>query len=189
MRATSLKVLGLVIAIAVVLGFAGDAQAQGVYVGGAYGWTEIVIPVLGGSASHTDTYRLFLGYEFPKILGFEAAWVNLGSHRKWLNDTVGELHTGGWTAALTGRIPIVKWFAVYGKVGYFFWNTQFELEGGDVMEAEGHNGEDLFYGLGVRFNSGKFSFLGEYESYSKGEYHSGEYPDHRVLALAVRYTF
>jgi OOP family OmpA-OmpF porin len=184
MRATSLKVLGPAIAIAVVVGFAGDARAQGVYLGGAYGWTDIDIPVLGGSWDHSSGYKLFLGYEFPKILGLEAAWVNLGGHHEWMDGMEGELHSDGWTAALTGRIPITKSFTVYGKVGYFFWNTQFEPEWDDVIETESNKGEDPFYGFGVRFDSGKFSFLGEYEHYS-----TSENANKKLFAFGVRFTF
>jgi hypothetical protein len=141
-------------------------------------------PCFGGHLDHTSAYKLFLGYEFPKILGLEAAWVNLGGHHEWFQNTQGEMHTDGWTAALTGRIPIAEWFAVYGKVGYFFWNTRFDLETGDVIKAGSNTGEDLFYGVGVRFNSGKLSFLGEYE-----HYRTIEQSDQKLFALAVRFTF
>jgi Outer membrane protein beta-barrel domain len=183
----SLRILGLVIATTVVLGLPGTARAQGLYVGGGVGATDIVVPVLGGSWDYTATYKLFLGYELPKIVGFEGAWVNLGGHEnEWLNNATGTLHTDGWTAALTGRIPIVSWFALYGKVGYFFWNTRFDVDWswGEPTPDRSNNGEDLFWGVGVRFNSGKFSFLGEVERYS-----SGEYVGHTAFVLALRYTF
>jgi hypothetical protein len=174
-------------AAAVVLGLPGDARAQGLYLGGSVGATDIAVPILGGSWHSTATYKLFLGYELPKFVGFEAAWVNLGGHEhEWLDSAEGTLHTDGWTAAVTGRIPIVSWFALYGKVGYFFWNTRFDItwSWGEPTVARNSNGEELFWGAGVRFNSGKFSFLGEYE-----RYRTGEFGDHEAFDFAVRYTF
>jgi len=179
------KILGFVVAAGLVLSFPGNARAQGLYVGGSVGATDIVVPILGGSWDSTATYKLFFGYELPKIVGFEAAWVNLGGHEnEWLNNATGTLHTDGWTAAVTGRIPIVSWFALYGKVGCFFWNTRFDVERGEATGAESSNGEELFWGVGVRFNSGKFSFLGEYERYK-----TGDLGDHKAFDFAVRYTF
>ncbi len=184
MHAGSLKALGLVMAVAVVLGSPGNAQAQGLYLGGSVGVTDIDLGIWGG-ADQTTTYKLFVGYELPKYVGFEAAWVNLGGHEnEHFNNASGTLHTDGWTAAVTGRIPVVSWFALFGKAGYFFWNTRFDVKWGDLTAAQSSNGEELFWGAGVRFNSGRFSFLGEYERYM-----TGELGDHKAFDFAVRYTF
>ncbi len=185
-RAASLRVPGLVVAIAAVLGLAGSAGAQGPYVGGSVGATDIDIGIWGNS-DHTTTFKVFAGYELPEIVGFEAAWVNLGGHkRQWLESAVGTRQTDGWTAAVTGRIPIVSWFAVYGKLGYFFWNTRFDADQwwGNPTTGGSNSGREPFLGVGVRFDSGRLSFLGEYERYK-----TGDLGDHKVFAFAVRYTF
>jgi len=173
-------------AVAVALSLPCNARAQGLYLGGSVGATDIEIGIWGPS-DQTTTYKLFLGYELPKFVGFEAAWVSLGGHeRTRLDNAEGTLHTDGWTAAVTGRVPIVRWFALYGKAGYFFWRTRFEVDWswGDPTMAGSRSGGEPFWGVGTRFNAGKFSFLGEFERYK-----TSELGDHKVFALAVRYTF
>jgi OmpA-OmpF porin, OOP family len=182
-----LKVVGPVVAIAVGLGFAGNAPAQGPYLGGGVGATDIDIGIWGNAANQSTTYTLFFGYELPKYVGVEAAWVDLGGHENTLvGNAGGTLHTNGWTAAVTGRIPIVNWFSLYGKVGTFFWSTRFDVDWswGDPTNAGNGNGHDLFWAAGLRFNSGKVSFLGEYERYM-----TGGLDDHKAFGFAVRYTF
>ncbi len=183
----SLKVVGFVVALGVVLAIPRNARAQGLYAGGAVGTTDIVVPVMGGNWDSTATYKLFLGYELPEIVGFEAAWVDLGGHDgEWVGNAAGTLHTSGWTAGVTGRIPVSKVFGFYGKVGYFFWNTRFDVDysWGDPTTAGNSSGGELFWGAGMRFNVGTVSILGEVERYK-----TGDLGDHKAFALAVRYTF
>ena len=138
-----LKVVGPVVAIAVALGSAGNVRAQGLYLGGGVGATDIDIGIWGNAANQSTTYTLFLGYELPKYVGVEAAWVDLGGHEgKWVGNAAGTLHTNGWTAAVTGRIPLTPGFALYGKVGTFFWTTRFDVDWswGDSTTAGNGNG-------------------------------------------------
>jgi OOP family OmpA-OmpF porin len=186
MRATLVKSLGVAFVVALALGFATEAQAQGVYLGGAYSWATLDVDEVDANLldDNANAYKLFLGYEFPKILGFEAGYVDFGSYDVGEFEEegpAGSVESNGWTVALTGRIPLGKLFTVYGKVGYFFWDAELQAaqDIGDLTDS----GEDLFYGAGVRVNFGKFSILGEYEQFDGSEFKND------LFSLGLRFTF
>ncbi len=190
MRATTLKVLGLVTALVFVLGFAGDARAQGFYLGGAYSWATLDVEDVDAELldDNANAYKLFAGYEFPQFLGLEAGYLDFGSYDvgnfEEMEDLTANADLSAWTAALTGRIPLGKLFTIYAKVGYFFWDAEVDLaeDFGDLIDAT-ESGEDLFYGAGLRVNFGKFSILGEYEMFD------GEHFKNDLFSLGLRWTF
>jgi len=188
MRAT-LKSLVVAIAVVLLLGFAADTRAQGFYLGGAYSWATLDVDEVDANLldDNANAYKLFAGYEFPKILGFEAGYLDFGSYDVGefeSEDVLASADLNAWTAALTGRIPLGKLFTIYAKVGYFFWDAEVKAaeDIGDLVDSS-DSGEDLFYGAGVRLNFGKFSVLGEYEMFD------GEDFSNDLFSLGVRFTF
>ena len=185
MRASFLRIAGLAFAVALALGFAADAQAQGVYVGGAYSWATLDIEDVDTDLldDNASAYKLFLGYEFEKFIGIEAGYIDFGSYDVGEFEDVGDaaIDADGWTAALTARIPLGKLFTVYGKVGYFFWDA--ELRAAENIGDLTDDGEDPFYGAGLRLNLGKFSVLGEYEFYDANDFSND------LFSLGLRFTF
>ena len=192
MKARYGKLLIAVLAVALGLGLAGEARAQGVYLGGAYSWATLHADDVDANLldDNASAYKLFLGYEFPQILGLEAGWTHFGSYDvgnfEGFEDLTGEVDATGWTAALTARIPIGSLVTVYGKAGYFFWNSELDIPGdiGDVFGELKEDGQDPFFGAGIRLNLGQVSILGEYERYS-----SSEDFDFDLFSLGVRLTF
>jgi hypothetical protein len=180
-----LKTVVVASAVVLALGFAADAGAQGVYVGGAYSWATLDIEDVDTDLldDNASAYKLFLGYEFPKIVGIEAGYIDFGSYDVGEFEDVGDstIDADGWTAALTARIPLGKLFTVYGKIGYFFWDAQLDAaeDVGDLTD----DGDDPFYGAGVRVNLGKFSVLGEYEFYDANDFSND------LFSLGLRFTF
>jgi hypothetical protein len=187
MRASFMKFTDVVIAVGLALGFAANAPAQGVYLGGAYSWATLDIQDVSSDLfdNNANAYKLFLGYEFPKIIGIEAAYVDFGSYDvgnlEEQESVAGTVDSNGWTAALTGRIPLGKLFTIYAKVGYFFWDA--ELKAAQNISDLSDSGNDPFYGAGVRVNFGKFSILGEYEMFDASDFKFD------LVSLGVRWTF
>jgi hypothetical protein len=187
MRVT-LKSLAVAFAVVLLLGFAADSRAQGVYLGGAYSWATLDVQDVDANLldDNANAYKLFLGYEFPKFIGLEAAYLDFGSYEvgdfEELEDLTVDADLSAWTAALTGRIPLGDLFTIYAKVGYFFWDAEFKAAE-DIGDLTGESGEDLFYGAGVRLNFGKFSVLGEYEQFD------GEDFKNDLFSLGLRWTF
>jgi hypothetical protein len=70
--------LALVGAIVLVagLGSSRPAASQGFYLGGALSHAAINATVIDEAR---NSYKFFLGYEFPVFLGIEAGWVNFGT--------------------------------------------------------------------------------------------------------------
>ena len=184
MRTSFLRFVGVAVAVAAVLGFAAGASAQGVYLGGAYSWATADVGYVDADLidDNANAYKLFLGYEFPKFVGLEAGYVEFGSYDiQFGSEAPHEVTTNAWTAALTGYIPLGKLFTVYGKVGYFFWDAEFDAASDldDLVD----NGDDPFYGAGLRINFGKFSILGEYEVFDSDELSND------LFSLGMRFTF
>jgi hypothetical protein len=189
MRATLVKALGVALAVVLLLGFAGDARAQGFYLGGAYSWATLDIDEVDANLldDNANAYKLFAGYEFPKFIGLEATYLDFGSYDVGdfeSDEVLASADLSAWTAALTGRIPLGKLFTIYAKVGYFFWDAEVQAaeDIGDLVGST-DSGEDLFYGAGLRLNFGKFSVLGEYETFD------GEDFKNDLFSLGVRFTF
>jgi OOP family OmpA-OmpF porin len=185
MRAT-LKTLVVAFAVVLLLGFVGDARAQGFYIGGAYSWATLDIDEVDANLidDNANAYKLFAGYEFSKFIGLEAGYLDFGSYDVGSfeeEDVTASADLSAWTAALTGRIPLGKLFTIYAKVGYFMWDAEIQAaeDFGDATE----DGEDLFYGAGLRLNFGKFSILGEYEQFD------GEDFKNDLFSLGLRWTF
>jgi hypothetical protein len=187
MRASVLKLVGAAIAVGLALGFAANATAQGAYLGGAYSWATLDTGDVNAGLldDNAVAYKVFLGYEFPKIIGIEAGYVDFGSYDVGAFEgdegQAGEVTSSGWTAALTGRIPLGKLFTVYAKVGYFFWDAELKAAE-DIGDLTG-DGNDPFYGAGVRVNFGKFSILGEYERFDSSDFKND------LFSLGLRWTF
>ena len=186
------KLLVVLLAVALGIGFAGEARAQGVYLGGAYSWATLDVEDVDAELidDNANAYKLFLGYEFPQILGLEAGWVHFGNYDvgnfEGFEDLTGEVTNTGWTAALTGRIPLGTLVTVYAKVGYFFWNSELDVagDGSDLFDDLKADGEDPFYGAGIRVNIGRISILGEYERFSA----SDDF-DQDLFSLGLRLNF
>ena len=179
----------LVGAIALTSGLASSqlATAQGFYLGGAISHAAVDETVLDDTR---NAYKFFLGYEFPKFIGFDAAWVNFGEFDDVITSEGGSTQVGydarTATAAITGRIPAGEIVTFYAKTGYMFWSTDISLNGTVIdpeFEEGTDNGSDWFYGGGLRLNFGKFSVLCEWERYALSNV------DIEAISVGVRWTF
>ena len=151
------------------LGSSRPAAAQGFYLGGALSHAAINTTVVDQTR---NSYKFFLGYEFPVFLGVEAAWVNFGKFDGTITAAGGSSRVGydakTGTAALTGRVPLGPLLTLSAKAGYMYWSTDVTLTGTATdphFEPGTDHGHDRFYGAGLRLNLGRLSLLGEWERY------------------------
>ena len=159
----------VVLAIGGVVAAAGEVQAQGSYIGGAYSSAAVNETVIDDKA---NAWKLMLGYEFPVLGGIELQWVDFGEMDGVIEAAAGSTNVGydarTATAALTARVPLGRGLTLYGKAGWLYWSTDISLSGtasDPHFEAGSDNGSDPFFGAGLRFNFGVFSVLAEYERY------------------------
>lgn len=111
------------------------------------------------SVDNTDTgWKLFGGYQLNKNIGFEAAYVNLGSLTGSATYTAPagspyrtNVDVDGFQISVVGTLPLNGAFAVFGKVGAFFSNS----EGTDATSLATANASadntDWTYGLGANW--------------------------------------
>lgn len=114
------------------------------------GYTGVV-----ASVDNTDTgWKLFGGYQLNKNIGFEAAYVNLGSLTA--NATYAtpagsparvNVDVDGFQLSAVGTLPLNDAFAVFGKVGAFFSKSDQTGTGAFAAPASTDN-TDWIYGLG-----------------------------------------
>jgi OOP family OmpA-OmpF porin len=179
--------MGGVLVVLLAAGFAADATAQGVYLGGAYSWATADIEDVDANLidDSANAYKFFLGYEFPQFIGVEAGYVDFGSYDigslEDESDPIGDVSSSGWTAALVGRIPLGQAFTLYAKVGAFMWDAEIEAAE-DIGDLSG-DGSDVYYGAGLRVNFGKVSIFGEYEMFD------GEQVQNDLFSIGVRFSF
>jgi hypothetical protein len=152
------------------------AAAQGAYFGGAYSWSTVDVRHVDASLfdNRASAYKLFAGLEYGNFFGVEGAWLNFGTFDanklEGFDESPGKAKLDGWGVAITGRLPLARWLTVYGKAGYFSWDSKITGTG-DLLHQVGDrakSGEDPFYGAGVRLSSGKLSLIAEWEHYPRG---------------------
>jgi hypothetical protein len=183
----------LALLTAAVLAVPAPADAQGLYVGGAYSWAS-------ASTDHPDfdedvfeddasAYKVVAGLEFSGFFGVEGSYTSFGSYDagelEGFDESPGEAEADGWGLALTGNIPIGKIFTFYAKAGYFFWDSKVSGTE-DFLDQWGEaatSGEDPYYGAGLRVNFGKLGIFGEYERYVTDSL------DFDLVNIGVRLTF
>jgi OOP family OmpA-OmpF porin len=142
---------------------ASQASAQGFYVGGSVGQSDIddnitTGLITSGTVDGTDTgYKLFGGYQFNQHFGLELAYVNLGkaSYSGSFGGapvTGGKVETSGINFSAVGTLPLNPSFALFGKVGMFAWEAKAsDVTNGAPFSAT-NDGTDVSYGIGASFN-------------------------------------
>ncbi len=97
-------------------------------------------------------FRLDTGYRFSNWFGIDAAYVNLGTLDANVEIQPGtsslfEASVDGFELGLVGRIPLGDKFAVFGRIGNYWWSGDATI--GGVTSSE--SGNDVSYGIGAEF--------------------------------------
>lgn len=166
------------------LGCAFSAEAQertGVYVGASLGEATNELGEFKGS----DTaFKLTGGYAFNEYFGVELAYVDAGTQ----TDTVGpqriENESSGVIASALLSLPLGERFAVFGKLGYAFYDSDATGRLGDSVTRASDNGEDLAYGIGLELAVARgLRLRAEYEGLDVSE------GDFEIVSAGVVYRF
>ena len=192
MSRTTVAAVGVLAAAAALL-LPPGATAQGIYIGGAYAWVSQDTDNPGFNAdvfeSESSGYRVFAGLELGNFFGAEGTYTRFGSYDalalEGFDETPAEAESDGWGLALTARVPLGDRLTAYAKAGYFFWDAAV-TGSDDFLDQWGEaasSGEDPFYGVGVRFNTGKVSLFGEWERYQMDQF------DFTLVNVGVRLYF
>jgi outer membrane immunogenic protein len=115
-----------------------------------------------------NTYKFFAGYRVNPFLSFELAYINLGEPSGAVVPGFNvDSAVDGFAPYVIGTIPLGKWFEVYGRLGYYFYDATVGVENelDDRVEFD-EESEDLVYGAGVGLNlAERLNIRFEYEKY------------------------
>jgi hypothetical protein len=143
--------------------FAQDVENdEGLYIGGGIGQFNVRIDDLDDTDEAVETlddedtaWKAFVGWRMNPFFALELAYIDFGGP----NDRFeGEGSSGdftvdisGFAPYLIGTIPIGP-VELFGKVGYYFYDIDFEVDIDDPTFLDvdgGASDEDLLYGFGV----------------------------------------
>jgi len=161
MRATKMFAAAVLVLSGLVA--ASQASAQGFYIGGSVGNSDIDDEITtglitSGSVDGKDTgFKIFGGYQFDQNFGVELAYVDLGK-ASYSGSFFGAPVTGGkvevWglNISAVGTLPLNPSFSLFGKVGLFSWEAEASDVTGGVPFSAKDDGADLSVGLGLSYN-------------------------------------
>lgn len=144
----------------------------------------------GVSCDDTDTaFRVFGGYQINKNFGAELGYQDLGKVEASALGLNASIKSKAWDIMAVGTLPVAEKFSVYGKIGFYFANTDATTNiPGVANESKSNN--DLTYALGVQYDFNKnLGVRGEWQRYSDvGGGDIGK-SDVDVMAIGVVYRF
>lgn len=166
----------LALAAAIPAAYAQEQEeTSGFYLGGGFGQFNAGIDDVDQVDDTVDSwddddtaYKLFAGYRLNRFLGFELDYINLG-------EPSGQVVPGfnvdssvdGFAPYVVGTVPLGRFFEVYGRLGYYFYDANVGREDtlGNRVEFD-EESEDLVWGAGIGANIGeKFNLRFEYERF------------------------
>ncbi|HEX7026177.1 MAG TPA: outer membrane beta-barrel protein [Gammaproteobacteria bacterium] len=144
----------------------------GAYVGLGYGQYSFEFQDDStGFDDDREVIKVFAGGQFSEAFGLELTYLDFDeAHDSDINAEI-----EGWSLAGVFSAPLADNFAIYGKLGWFSWETDVRgrLGGtGPVLIEidESIDGDDLFYGAGVRIGlSDAIALRLEYDRYEIDE--------------------
>ena len=160
------KLLALICGVTVlsISGFASAGQESGFYLGGSLGSANINVSSDPIDFDDDDMgYKIFAGYNFGIIplidLGVEGSYVDFGdaSSVEFLNQDIG---ITAWDLFGVGAVNLGP-IGVFGKVGQVWWDSKSSILDGLLDDS----GNDMAYGIGLRFQVGSLAFRAEYERF------------------------
>lgn len=162
-----------------------SAEDSGFYIGGGIGRATLSGDMnfnVNGERPKLDdwdtAWRAIAGYQLNKYLALQVEYIDTGTQEQHLTGGIGlamDAQTTNTVASVIGILPITDSFSVYGKVGYDFYNADFQIIGRERVPPANvavreflrierkESGEELLYGAGVRFTRDAFTFNLQYE--------------------------
>ena len=156
-------------------------EQSGFYLGGSVGKATNEVGEFKGS---DFAFKLSGGYAFNRYFAIDVAYVDAGTQ----DDTIGlvkvENESAGVIATTVLRLPLGETFAMFGKIGCAFYDSEATARDAHSSERESDSGEDVAYGLGIDVAiSSDLMFRAEYEAVDVSA------GDFRILSAGVVYEF
>ena len=145
----TLIVRSVLVIIVSGVAFATHAEEHsGLYIGGSIGEATND----SGEFKGSDTaFKLSAGYAFNEYFGLELAYVDAGTQKDNIGPVEIENESSGVIASALLRAPLGEKFALFGKLGYAFYEADATAREGSLVARASDDDEDLAYGLGLEF--------------------------------------
>jgi hypothetical protein len=163
-------------------------EAAGLYIGAGAG--QISVKDVSGN---TTGYKAFLGVNFNRFLGIEAAYINAGRQSVGVYDpyygvsAYGESKVDAGQLSLLGKIPLSRYFALFGRVDGIYWRDDVSVVAyGPYSSAYGsgsQTGTAFGWGAGGEASFGHFAVRTEFEQSSINSY------TYRLVSGSLIYRF
>ena len=168
----------------------------GFYLGAGMGRSEArdFCTTLGGACDDKDmSWNVFAGYQFTRNWAVEVGYNDFG-HAKTTGFVGGfatnvRMQTKAAELVAVGLLPLGDHFALYGKAGGFYYESDGTATGG-VAASTTDTGWHLTFGLGAQYDfNGRFATRIEWQRYL--EISSGllDNADISVVRVTGRYKF
>lgn len=212
MTRSKLVVKSLAILVLASGPIAAMAADSGWYVGAALGQSKLDVSAgelksdleaagatgVAVTVDNTDTgWKLYGGYQLNQNIGFEAAYVNLGSATA--NATYSTLagspvqtntDADGYLLSVVGSLPLGDKFAVFGKLGAFVWSAEASATTSLGPVSLSGDGTDLAFGLGANWKINKsIGLRAEWERFQNLSVDGSNERDVDLLSLGATYRF
>lgn len=204
-RHTTVGILGLALAVGAPLTYAKPIRDWNLapYIGA--GWGEYKLDFKGHEHFHSDfddnqdVWRVFGGLQFNDVLGAEITYYEFddakdrGRHRDHHDRRYGGLEADldGWSIAAVFSAPLHDRFAVFAKVGWFWWeadinHTQTVIPGERPLRKN-EDGDDVFFGAGL--NIGVTEHLQVRLEYDRFELDEDINPNLDAASVSLQWRF
>lgn len=167
------------------------AEAPEAYVGFGYGQYRFEFDDDSIDTDFDDdreVIKAYVGGQFSEAFGLELTYLDFDeAHDRDINAEI-----EGWSLAGIFSAPLADHFSIYGKLGWFAWETDVRgrLGGtGPVLVDidENIDGNDLFYGAGMKIGLGDAVDLRfEYDRY---EIDDNIDPELDILSANIQFIF
>lgn len=153
----------------------------GLYIGGSLGNSQVGYkdPEDDLDFDGDDTgYKLFAGFQFT-ILAVEGGYVDFGK----IEDSDYSTELSGFD--VFGKLSLgLGPVEVFGKVGGFVWESDFEAASQTFSGKGSDDGIDPAVGIGAAFNLGSLGIRAEYEYFDVGDF-----DDVSMISVGLAYWF
>lgn len=171
----------IIIASAIALA-AGLASAQGaspLYLGGAFGSSEVSVE--GPNVDDSDTgFKIYGGYEINPMFALEIGYMDFGK----ATFTGGSVEVDAFYGAAVGRLEFTKGLTGVGRLGFANVDTKGRVFGASDSESA----VNLYFGLGLEFALNKnFKLTGALD-FTEGEI-NGDSGDVSLMSVGLQYNF
>ncbi len=146
----------------------------------------------GISCNDKDTaFKILGGYQVNPNFGVEFAYTDLGAAKaSFAGFGSATIAAKGFEFLGVGTMPINQQWSVYGKLGLFRWDVDFN-DGTGLVGSASATGIDLTYGFGAKYNFAKNAALRvEYQQYTDvGDFNTTGKSDVSVMGVGVIVSF